>query len=71
MAVLVDVLLMLDQPVLKLLLQVEVLVAGLRQTVAGVHYQVEAVQVVQHGHIEGRRDGALFLDARQPRPAGS
>ena len=60
---LVDVLLVLDQLVLELLLQVDALVAGLRQAVDGVHHEVEAVQVVQHRHVEGRGDGAFFLVA--------
>ena len=60
---LVDVLLMLDQLVLELLFQVNPLIAGLRQVVDGVHHKMEAVQIVQHGHIEGCGDGALFLVA--------
>ena len=28
-----------------------------------VHYEVEAVQIVQHRHVERRGDGALFLVA--------
>jgi len=51
LAVLVDVLLVLDELVLELLLQVDALVAGLRQAVDGVHHQVEAVQVVQHRYV--------------------
>ena len=47
----------------ELLLQVDALVAGLRQAVDGVHHEVEAVQIVQHRHVECRRDGALFLIA--------
>ena len=60
---LVDVLLMLDQLVLELLFQVNPLIAGLRQAVDGVHHKMKAVQIVQHGHIEGCGDGALFLVA--------
>ena len=45
------------------LLQVDALVAGLRQAVDGIHHEVEAVQIVQHRHVEGRGDGALFLVA--------
>ncbi len=63
LAVLVDVLLVLDKLVLELLLQVDALVAGLRQTVDGVHHEMEAVQIVQHRHVEGRGNGALFLVA--------
>ena len=40
---------------------VDTLVTGLRQAVDGVHHEVEAIQVVQHRHVEGRGDGALFL----------
>ncbi len=60
---LVDILLVLDKFVLELLFQVDALVAGLRQAVDGVHYKVEAVHIVQHRHVEGRGDGALFLVA--------
>ena len=62
-AVFIDVLLVLDQLVLELLLQVDALVAGLRQAVDGVHHEMEAVQIVQHRHVEGCGDGALFLVA--------
>ena len=60
---LVDVLLVLDELVLELLFQVDALVAGLRQAVDGIHDEVEAVQIVQHRHVEGRGDGAFFLVA--------
>src|SRR5665647_2799541 len=60
-AVLVDVLLVLDKLVLELLLQVDASVAGLWQAVDGVHHEMEAVQIVQYRHVEGRRDSALFL----------
>ncbi len=60
---LVNVLRVLDELILELLLQIEALVAGLRQAVDGVHHQVEAFQIVQHCHVEGRRDRALFLIA--------
>src|SRR5665647_2277637 len=63
LAVSVDVLPVLNQLFLELLLQVDTLVAGLRQAVDGVHHEVEAVQIVQHRHVEGRGDGALFLVA--------
>ena len=39
------------------------LLPDLRQAVDGVHHEVEAVQIVQHRHVEGRGDGALFLVA--------
>jgi hypothetical protein len=63
LTVFVDVLLVLDQLVLELLLQVNAFVAGLWQAVDGIHYEVEAVQVVQHRHVEGRGDGAFFFVA--------
>jgi len=45
------------------MLQINALVAGLRQPVDGVHHEVEAVQIVQHRHIKGRGDGSFFLVA--------
>jgi hypothetical protein len=42
LTLLVDVLLVLDALVLKLLLEGEALVNGLRQAVDGVHYEMEA-----------------------------
>ena len=51
----VYVLLVLDQFVLELLLPIEVLISGLPQAVNGVHHEMEAVQIVQHRHVEGRR----------------
>src|SRR5579871_4767178 len=63
LAVLVDVLLVLDQLVLELLLQVDAFFAGPRHAVNGVHHEVEAVQIVQDRHVEGGGDGALFLVA--------
>jgi hypothetical protein len=62
-AVFGDVLLVFDQLAPELLLQVDALVAGLRQAVDGVHDEVEAVQLVQHRHVKERGDGALFLVA--------
>ena len=58
-----NVLLVFNELVLELLLQVDALVAGLRQAVDGVHREVEAVQIVQHRHVEGGSDGALFFIA--------
>src|ERR1035438_8402647 len=40
-----DVLLVLDEFVLKLLLEIDSLVAGLRQAIDRVHHEVEAVQI--------------------------
>ena len=34
---------------------------GAGQPAQDVQHQVETVQAVEHGHIEGRGDGALFL----------
>jgi hypothetical protein len=59
--VLVDVLLVLDELVLELLLQLDALVAGLRQAVDGVHHEMEAVEIVQHRHVKGRGDGTRRL----------
>src|SRR5580698_10573995 len=59
--VFIDVLLVLDQLVHELLLQVDPLVADLRHAVDGVDDQMEAVQIVQHRHVEGRSDGAFLL----------
>jgi len=58
---LVDVLPVLDQLVLELLLQLDALVAGLRQEVDDIHHEVEAVKIVQHRHVEGRGDSAVFM----------
>ena len=35
----------------------------MRQPIDHVFHQVEAVQVILNPHVEGRRDGALFLVA--------
>src|SRR5664280_3863100 len=37
--------------------------AGLRQAVERRHHEVEAVEVVEHGHVERGRDRAFFLVA--------
>ena len=63
LAAFVDVLLVLDQLVLELVFQINAPVTGLRQAIDSVHYEVEAIQVVQHSHVEGCGDGALFLVA--------
>lgn len=55
LAVLVDVLRVLDEFVVELLLPIEVLVSGLPQAVNGVHYEMETAQIVRHRHVEGRR----------------
>ena len=46
-----------------MLLQVGALGAQLRHAVDHVLHEVEAIQLVLHPHVEGRRDGALFLVA--------
>ena len=58
-----DGLLVLDHLVSELLLQVEALVAGLRQLIDGAHDEVKAVQIVRDGHVEGCGEGAVFLVA--------
>ena len=63
LTVFLDVLLVLDELVLEPLLQVDALVAGLRQAVDGIHHEVEAVQIVQHRHIKGCGDSAFFFVA--------
>ena len=63
LAVLVDVMLMLDELVLHLLLQIGSLGTQMRQAINHVLYQVEAVQVVLYPYVEGRSDRALFLVA--------
>ena len=37
--------------------------AGLGKAMDGVHHEVKAVQVIEHRHVERRRDRALFLVA--------
>jgi len=59
LAVPVDVLPVLDQLVLELLRQLDISIASLRQAVDSVHHQVEAVQVVQHRHVDGCGDRLL------------
>ena len=60
---LVDVELVLDQLVLDGLLQVSALGAQLRQAIHDILHKVEAVQLILHPDVEGRRDGALLLVA--------
>src|SRR5208282_3639696 len=62
-AVLVDVMLVLDELVLNHLLQVGPFSAQLRYSINHVLHQVEPVQGVLHPHIKRRRDGALLLVA--------
>ena len=62
-AVLRDVLPVLDEPVADGLLGVGGPGAQLRHTIDHVAHQVEAVDVVPHAHVEGRARGALFLVA--------
>ena len=61
--VLADVMLMFGELVLKLLLQVSPLGTQLRQAVDYVHHQVEAIQIVKHGHVEGGGDRAFLFVA--------
>ena len=62
-AVSVDVPLVLDELVLKLLLEIGPLGTGLRHAIDRIHHQVEAIHVIHDRHVEGRRDRALFLVA--------
>ena len=47
----------------QLLFQASSLVAGLRHAVDGVHHKMKTIEIVQHRHVEGRRDRAFFLVA--------
>src|SRR5579871_3803434 len=62
-AVLGDIQLMLDQPVSQELLQLYTFTCQTRDPVDHVDHQMKAIQVVQHGHVEGRRRCALLLVA--------
>jgi hypothetical protein len=57
----IDVLTVLDQLVFKLLLQVDPFFSGLRYAIDDIHDRVEAVQFVQDGDIEWRRNRSLFF----------
>ncbi len=63
LAVLANVGVVFDQLVLQRLLQVGGFLAELRQAIDDVLREVEAVELVQHGHVEGGGDGAFFLVA--------
>ena len=58
---LVDVKFVLNKLVPRDLLQIGALATQMRQTVHDVLYQMEAVKIVLHPHIEGRSDRAFFL----------
>jgi hypothetical protein len=60
-AMLANVILMFDELILKLLLQISTLGTQLRQAIDYVHDQVEAIQIVKYGHVEGGGDRALFF----------
>ena len=62
-AVVPDILAVLHQLVVHLLHQIGAPVAQLGQTAHGVDDQIEAVNVIEDPHIEGRGDGALLLVA--------
>ena len=62
-AVVPDILAVLHQLVIHLLHQIGAPVAQLGQTAHGVDDQIEAVNVIEDPHIEGRGDGALLLVA--------
>lgn len=63
LAVLSDVLFVLDEFVVHLLDQVSTLVAQLRQMHDDIFYQVETVDLVLDTHIERSCDGTLLLIA--------
>ena len=46
-----------------ILLHSDAALTGLRQAVDGIHHEVIAVHVIQHGHVEWRGDGTLLLVA--------
>src|SRR5215467_4363008 len=58
-----DELLVVDELVADRLLGVSGARPKLRHAVDDVAYEVEAIEIVQHAHIERRRGGALFLVA--------
>ena len=63
LAMFVDVFFVLDELVPKLLLEIDAFDARLRQPIDRVHHEVEAVQVIQHSHVEGCCDRAFFFVA--------
>src|SRR5712672_2792787 len=63
LSVFLNVMPVLDEFILKLLLQVDTRTARLRETVDGVDHEVKAVEVVQHRHVEGGRNRTLLLVA--------
>ncbi|MDB5387881.1 MAG: hypothetical protein JWM11_3527 [Planctomycetaceae bacterium] len=54
---------MLDQFQLKSLLQQQTLLASVWQSVNRVDRQMKAIEIVQNGHVKGRRDRPLFFVA--------
>ena len=62
-AMLVNVMLVLDELVLHLLLQVVALRTQIRHAINHVLHQMKAIQIVLHPHVEGRCDRAFFLVA--------
>jgi hypothetical protein len=63
LAVLVDVLLMIDQGIPDRLLGVGRARAQLRQPIDHVSHEVESIQIVEHAHVEWRSRGPFFLVA--------
>lgn len=61
--VFIDVLFVLNQLILQLLLEVPPPRAGLRQAINGIHREMEAIKLIEHGHVESGRDRTLFLIA--------
>ena len=58
--VLGDVVRMFDQKIVHFLIQMSAAVSKLRQMLERLLDEAEAVDMVLHAHIEGRRDRALF-----------
>src|SRR5271156_5211616 len=63
LAVLIDVVLMLDELIPKRLLQVSAPSTQVRQPIDHVHHQVKSIEVILHAHIERRSDRAFFFVA--------
>src|ERR1700677_1190797 len=63
LAVLIDVMLVLDEFVLHLLFKVGAPGTQVWQAIDDVLHEMKAVEVILHPHVEGGGDGALFLVA--------
>ena len=58
-----DILLVLDEFILKLLFEIGALAACLRQAINCIHHEVKTIQFIQHRHVERSGDGAFLLIA--------